>query len=247
MSEWNSSLAGPANAIISNKFVTEAELQANRHERETAAKNEGKELVEVYDPRPLYEKLAEKKRLEEEAFNEKMKFSNLVKRLDEEEFEFLANYDEQEARRQREIALNDQKELEKFRAAVVEPPIEPSKVAAGALGVSLVRPLVVQPAKKTPPVRDVQKSVLQGIVRKRKSDQVDAAGGKPNPKPAEPSTAEPSSKKTKSMVGSNSVKVSSTSQKGTVAKVSDKALQPSNNINPLALLGAYDDSEDEED
>ncbi|KNC95995.1 hypothetical protein, variant [Spizellomyces punctatus DAOM BR117] len=172
MSEFG---GGNVSAVaMSGKFVTEAALQAAREERDAEAKALGQEPVkeeEVYDPRPLYERLAERKRIEEEEFAEKMRFSNLVKRLDDEEYEFLSAYDDEETKRRKEIAANDRRELEAFRKAV-------SEVASPADHIQLVADTKPAPAKKIPAARDFQSSLLNGIVRKRKSESVDSSNQK---------------------------------------------------------------------
>ncbi|KNC95996.1 uncharacterized protein SPPG_08595 [Spizellomyces punctatus DAOM BR117] len=195
MSEFG---GGNVSAVaMSGKFVTEAALQAAREERDAEAKALGQGtgagircLQNSYQhlsmqslsrkKKSMTQDLfmndwrigpAERKRIEEEEFAEKMRFSNLVKRLDDEEYEFLSAYDDEETKRRKEIAANDRRELEAFRKAV-------SEVASPADHIQLVADTKPAPAKKIPAARDFQSSLLNGIVRKRKSESVDSSNQK---------------------------------------------------------------------
>lgn len=78
-------------------------------------------LPKVVDNRSLYEKLQEQKAAKEEAINEANKFSNLIRRLDNDEIDFLAGVHEQkeaeEARRRTE-RLEAIEDFRKAQAAV---------------------------------------------------------------------------------------------------------------------------------
>ncbi|KAI9005299.1 N-terminal domain of NEFA-interacting nuclear protein NIP30-domain-containing protein [Gaertneriomyces semiglobifer] len=159
---------------IGSKFVSADALEAARNEREEEAKAEGRELPdekEVYDPRPLFERLAEKKRIEEEEFAERMRFSNLVKRLDDDEYAFLAQYESEEQKRQREIVESDRKELEAFRKAV-EAPVVPDIIKSTT---STSRRIG---ADKKSSSKDFQRALLQGVVVKKRRVSEDSPGVK---------------------------------------------------------------------
>ncbi|KAJ3158046.1 hypothetical protein HDU89_000429 [Geranomyces variabilis] len=170
----------PANSaaeLMKSRFATQEEVESKRAEREAEAKAEGREYVEkveIFDPRPLYDQLADKKRIAEEEFAEKMKFSNLVHRLDDDEYEFLSSYDSENARKNKEIAQETKVELDAFRKAV-------SEVAALPLGVGTTTDNSIAAAPLPPPPpplaasgskgKDFQKKALEGlVVRKRKVD-----------------------------------------------------------------------------
>ncbi|TPX68180.1 hypothetical protein SpCBS45565_g03248 [Spizellomyces sp. 'palustris'] len=256
---------------MSGKFVTEAALQAAREERDAEAQALGKEQLptpqdaepvkeeEVYDPRPLFERLAgmfsgwsvtekwltligpaERKRIEEEEFAEKMRFSNLVKRLDDEEYEFLSAYDDEETKRRKEIAANDRRELEAFRKAV-------SEVASPADHIQLVADTKPAPAKKIPAARDFQSSLLNGIVRKRKSESVDNSNQKSDADKGGEDT-HGTTKRAKGGDGKveRSDSVGSTTDVNGSSKSTSSRRAEATTPNPLSLLSAYP-SDSEED
>ncbi|RKO87990.1 hypothetical protein BDK51DRAFT_34439 [Blyttiomyces helicus] len=184
-----------------------------------------------YDPRPLYEKLAEKKRIAEEG--------NLVRRLDEDEIAFLNQYTETDHERQRAEANEERAELESFRKAVAEAKPDaatemlqlgkdPSAIAAPA---STTTPVVRKPVV----VRDAQRSLLQGaIVRKRKVE----GGGGDGP-----------AKKVLVAGGGKSAEADRPVAKGVAVVADAKKSSAASSAPPtgLAGLGDYADSSDEED
>ncbi|KAJ3176189.1 hypothetical protein HDU87_005404 [Geranomyces variabilis] len=226
--------ANPAAELMASRFATQEEVESKRAEREAEAKAEGREYVEkveIFDPRPLYDQLADKKRIAEEEFAEKMKFSNLVHRLDDDEYEFLSSYDSENARKNKEIAQETKVELDAFRKAV-------SEVAAVPLG-GIPDSSIVVPPPPPPPLaagaskgKDFQKKAFEGlVVRKRKVDGADvkeekdaAAGEAKRPKVEHNSTA------------------------GTKASARPAAAKPkspaASRVNPLASLVAYSDNSD---
>ena len=97
-------------------------------------------VEEQPDTRSLYVKLQEQKAIKEEAFNEANKFSNLIRRLDDTEIDFLASVSErkeaEELKRKREkdeALARFRKEQRKFDTkevvpSRVEPTSRPKKV-----------------------------------------------------------------------------------------------------------------------
>ncbi|KAJ3165095.1 hypothetical protein HDU88_004814 [Geranomyces variabilis] len=171
--------ANPAAELMKSRFATQEEVESKRAEREAEAKAEGREYVEkveIFDPRPLYDQLADKKRIAEEEFAEKMKFSNLVHRLDDDEYEFLSSYDSENARKNKEIAKETEVELDAFRKAVSEVAALPL-----AVGTTTDNSIAAAPLPPPPPLtvsgskgKDFQKKALEGlVVRKRKVDGAD--------------------------------------------------------------------------
>ncbi|KAI7851127.1 N-terminal domain of NEFA-interacting nuclear protein NIP30-domain-containing protein [Circinella umbellata] len=75
---------------------------------------------EEYDPRTLYERLQEQKNIKEELFQEQTRFSNLIKRVDDEEAEYYQTLSDVQERLNLEKAQKERDELEAFRKAVEE-------------------------------------------------------------------------------------------------------------------------------
>ncbi|CAG8585226.1 9065_t:CDS:2 [Ambispora gerdemannii] len=114
------------NTIISNKFVSEEEIQEARERRKAEWKRvleEGGEKStdetatreEEYDPRTLYERLQEQKMKKEEMFQEMTRFSNLIHRLDEDEIDFLAALETEERNKELNKLQKEEEELKEFR------------------------------------------------------------------------------------------------------------------------------------
>ncbi|KAJ3156740.1 hypothetical protein HDU86_003506 [Geranomyces michiganensis] len=230
--------ANPAAEMMKSRFATQEEVESKRAEREAEAKAEGREYVEkqeVFDPRPLYDQLADKKRIAEEEFAEKMKFSNLVHRLDDDEYEFLSSYDSENARKNKEIAQETKVELDAFRKAVSEvgPPL-----VVGAGADSIVAPPPPPPAIAAGPRgKDFQKKALEGlVVRKRK-----AGGG--------PASGDASDeKKGAATQEGKRPKVDAPTKVGNKASPCPTDAKPlhaaAQRANPLASLVAYSDNSD---
>ncbi|KAH6572170.1 hypothetical protein BASA50_010865 [Batrachochytrium salamandrivorans] len=142
---------------IAGKFVTEAELS---NLPESARLSEAE-----YDPRPLFEKLAEKKRIQEEEFAEKMRFANQIKCLDPDEVEFLTLAESEAAAKDKAIRLADQDALESFRNSKMTavPPRSLDIDDTLPLQPSLARPI----ARTVTAAIDTQKYILlKGVKRK---------------------------------------------------------------------------------
>ncbi|TPX60969.1 hypothetical protein PhCBS80983_g01422 [Powellomyces hirtus] len=234
----------PSAAIMASKFVTQTEAESTRAVRQAEAAAEGREYVEkeeVFDPRPLYEKLADKKRIEEEEFAEKMKFGNLVHRLDEEEYEFLSNYDNENTKKSKEIALETRQQLDLFRKAVSEAatPIDVSKVPL---------PLAPPPPTQHKNAKDFQRAALKGVVvRKRKPDAVVVNGEMGMKKMKVQEIATEAVKKLK--VEEEATEALSKTDAGkTTSTAARQPTQDKKPLNPLGMIAAYsDDSADDSD
>ncbi|CCG81083.1 Predicted protein [Taphrina deformans PYCC 5710] len=99
-----------------SKFVTGNDDQDDEA-WQSAHANDPVRKLEPVDNRSLFEKLQEQKAAKEDALNEATKFSNLIRRLDNDEIDFLVGVNEQKER-ENAIRLKEQREaLEKFRAA----------------------------------------------------------------------------------------------------------------------------------
>ncbi|KAI9103778.1 hypothetical protein DFS34DRAFT_645831 [Phlyctochytrium arcticum] len=155
---------------IKSKFITEAEVLAEQKANGT----EGKEdpIPEVHDPRPLFERLAERRAIAEEEFAEKIKFSNLVYRIDEEESRFLTAHGEEDYKRRKQIAAQEREQLEVFRKAVAESNVITPESPAKLLPVSSEK---TEAARTTTPKKrrsgTSASNLLQGVVVKRRKAQ----------------------------------------------------------------------------
>ncbi|KAI9279054.1 N-terminal domain of NEFA-interacting nuclear protein NIP30-domain-containing protein [Umbelopsis sp. AD052] len=128
---------------------------------------------EPYDPRTLYERLQEQKTMKEDALKEAMRFSNLVKRVDDEEMEYYRTLGDTQFQAELEKKRQEMKELEEYRQAV-------GQASGPAPVVSLTKKDSGENVKKdTPTVIKAQtknnkstKDLLQGVVvsKKRKGD-----------------------------------------------------------------------------
>ena len=99
-----------------SKFVTGNDEQDDEA-WQAAHASEPVRKLEPVDNRSLFEKLQEQKAAKEDALNEATKFSNLIRRLDNDEIDFLVGVSEQKER-DNATRLKEQREaLEKFRAA----------------------------------------------------------------------------------------------------------------------------------
>lgn len=74
---------------------------------------------EPYDPRTLYERLQEQKTLKEDALKEAMRFSNLVKRVDDEEMEYYRTLTDTQIQAELEKKRQEMKQLEEYRMYVI--------------------------------------------------------------------------------------------------------------------------------
>ncbi|KAJ3008554.1 hypothetical protein HKX48_008474 [Thoreauomyces humboldtii] len=185
MSAFSSSLPAPVNstgAVMASKFVTATEAETTHAQRIAEAQAEGREYIEpsqTFDPRPLYEKLADKKRIEEEEHAEKLRFSNLVHRLDDDEYAFLASFDDAKTRRDREVARETKEELEGFRKQVAEAPEPPPSLMMGGgadgagIGIGIGTGTETGHVPTATATKDFQRKALEGLVVVRKRKKVD--------------------------------------------------------------------------
>lgn len=90
-------------------FVSEKEILENREK--FGIKVDGED--EHYDPRPLYEKLQEKKALEEDAFKDRFK-SKPPKAIDDDEYGFLEEQTIKQQEMEKQIRQQDNQLIEEF-------------------------------------------------------------------------------------------------------------------------------------
>ena len=92
------------------QFITEKEIFENR-ERFGGGAVTGED--EHYDPRPLFEKMREKRELEEEQLRDRLR-PKPPKALDAEEYEFLQDQEEAQTRKEQRILSEDEELLRTF-------------------------------------------------------------------------------------------------------------------------------------
>jgi hypothetical protein len=77
-----------------------------------------KEAQQYQPPRPLYEQLQEQKLKQEEEFQENRKFGNLIRKVNEDEYEYLMELERELYEKEKELWLQDQEEVQRFRHQV---------------------------------------------------------------------------------------------------------------------------------
>ncbi|KAG0003010.1 hypothetical protein BGZ79_001860 [Entomortierella chlamydospora] len=206
-----------------------------------------------YDPRTLYERLQEQKQKKEDAFAEATKFGNLIHKIDNDEFDFLSNLENEEVKKKRELAEQEEEELKRFRMNVqlksAPPPPQP---VLGAMAFAAPPSLLASSstAKK-------KKPLFAGLV-KRKDD--DNKGSSSSPTSSSSTTsqsvnespvigskrkAETQSPTSVSSTPSKSVNGNEAENKKTKVEDATPAAKPKSNA--LLSLAAYDSETDEDD
>ncbi|CAA6675455.1 unnamed protein product [Spirodela intermedia] len=94
-------------------FVSQEEL-----ERSKKARGERVDDGTAQRDRPLYEILKENKEKKDTEFNERFKHSKTPKALDEDEMEFLDRLEKSRKEHERQVADEEEEELQRFRKAV---------------------------------------------------------------------------------------------------------------------------------
>ncbi|KAI8604464.1 N-terminal domain of NEFA-interacting nuclear protein NIP30-domain-containing protein [Dissophora ornata] len=204
-----------------------------------------------YDPRTLYERLQEQKQKKDDAFAEATKFGNLIHRIDNDEFDFLNTLENDEARKKRELAEQEEEELKKFRMNVqlktAPPPSEPaslSSIIPKSDSLSSSSAATLAPKKKT--------SLFAGLVKRNNTSSStttsspSASSSKSSPaKPTEGSTNAATSKRKAEKDDDSPDKKDADGKKPKVDAVVSPAAKPKPNA--LLSLVAYDSSSDDED
>merc|ERR1712137_194388 len=112
-----------------NRFISEKEINENRERFGVQVKGED----EHYDPRPLFEKLAEKRELADEAMRDRLK-SLPPPAMDEDEYEFLRHQENIMEKQERQRQTEEEESLREFLSAqarvVVDPVQDPPSVTS---------------------------------------------------------------------------------------------------------------------
>ncbi|KAI9139849.1 N-terminal domain of NEFA-interacting nuclear protein NIP30-domain-containing protein [Paraphysoderma sedebokerense] len=158
---------------LKSAFISENQLEEAKKKREEEYKktHDGKapppeeEETIPFDPRPLAERLAEQKRLKEEAFREATKFGNLIHKLDNDEFEFLKQMEAIQSAKLKEQAVEISHEIEEFKKLQEEtfaPSVVPNSTVVSGSNAAV--------KTKKP---DFQKKLLSGVVVKKRKEMDD--------------------------------------------------------------------------
>uniref|UniRef100_A0A182M7F1 FAM192A/Fyv6 N-terminal domain-containing protein n=1 Tax=Anopheles culicifacies TaxID=139723 RepID=A0A182M7F1_9DIPT len=176
---------------MASGFVTETEIAEARRKRQEewekvrTADQPIEAPEDEYDPRSLYERLQEQKQKKDSEFEEAHKLKNMIKGLDDDEVEFLDLVDKNRMQAERQAQLEEQKELNEFRAKV-------ATLQEKRLDEQIQQHVSKPKPAKTPitSTRLSQKQILAGVVRKRKMEpenepnESNNATEKPAPSPA---------------------------------------------------------------
>ncbi|XP_046973723.1 PSME3-interacting protein [Vanessa cardui] len=166
---------------MSSGFISESEiLEARRRRQEEWEKvrteDQPKEAPEeVYDNRPLFQRLEEQRLKKEAEFEEAHKLKNMIRGLDDDEVGFLDLVERTKAEVAQQISIEEKKEMQEFRERV-------SNLAESEELTRLRAQLA--PARSTQTTAQAQKNKLQGVVvRKRKASDMDGDKEKGSPPP----------------------------------------------------------------
>ncbi|KAJ1723542.1 hypothetical protein LPJ53_002111 [Coemansia erecta] len=116
--------------MSSSRFISEDDIEEARKEREAAWKKAYESADHdptsaasqdpAYDPRTLYERLQEQRQRKEETLAESRRFANRIRRLDEDETEFLEVAEDREQEKIDEQRRAEMAALAAFREEVAE-------------------------------------------------------------------------------------------------------------------------------
>jgi len=123
---------------------------------------------ETYDPRPLYQRLAENKRKEEDELLEKNKLSNFIYQMNNDEYDFLNNVKEEENLKYKQLKEEEKKEVEQFRKEVESSTLKTPYLDSLLKETSKDNKEKENEKKSTPKVQSFQKNLLQNIIVKKK-------------------------------------------------------------------------------
>ncbi|XP_073424872.1 PSME3-interacting protein-like [Dendrobates tinctorius] len=160
--------------VMNKRFVTESEIKERRKKRqeewEKVRKPEDPEECpeEVYDPRSLYEKLQEQKEKKQQEFEEKLKFKNMVRGLEEDESNFLSEVSRKQELLEKQRRDEERKELMEFRNA---------RTIASTSTENKKRETEKKPLTKPPDSKNKlsQSKLLAGAVRYRSNSESSSA------------------------------------------------------------------------
>ncbi|XP_049300060.1 PSME3-interacting protein [Anopheles funestus] len=225
---------------MASGFVSETEIaEARRRRQEEWEKvRTADQPIEApedeYDPRSLYDRLQEQKQKKDNEFEEAHKLKNMIKGLDDDEVEFLDLVDKNRMQAERQAQLEEQKELNEFRAKV-------ATLQEKRLDEQIQQQVSKPKATKTPitSTRLSQKQILAGVVRKRKLEpenehnDLNKSAEKLTSTPTKPSNGEP--------MNENNSSTSATENSSAKSNVAMRV------IGILPGMGSYNYNDDDSD
>lgn len=159
-------------------FVSEKQLDEKRKERqeewERVRKPEDpvEAPEEKYDCRSLYERLEEQKEKKQFEFDEKLKFKNQFRGIDQDESDFLQRVNTRTNELEKEKALEEQKLLEEFRNSVSHSRELPEKDVKRD-------PESSESTQRRQSKKNVQSSILKTAVKRKSVPSEKEADGPP--------------------------------------------------------------------
>ncbi|KAG9051293.1 hypothetical protein FS837_009560 [Tulasnella sp. UAMH 9824] len=169
---------------VGSRFVSQTEIDAANATRDeqwkAAYARIGQEPpprpVEDYDGRSLFERLQEQKTLKQEQWDEKMKLSNQFRGIDEEDSAFLAQVQDDRIEQEKLKKKQDAEELAAFRAGQAKLAEKTSPAASSSSAPPAAAAAPAKPSKPAPAPapsksslgKKDQKSILKGVVIKKK-------------------------------------------------------------------------------
>lgn len=163
--------------FVSQADLTDAQKRREREIQEAYARigeePPPKPAEEVYDPRPLYERLREARALQDERIEEMFKLRNQFRGLDESESQFLADIEHARKNREQEKRQQDAQELDEFRRATesksAPPPPLPDRTTL---------PTIPKAKSRAGTKRKREQASALGIVRRKPSQTPKTASSK---------------------------------------------------------------------
>uniref|UniRef100_A0A182J8K5 FAM192A/Fyv6 N-terminal domain-containing protein n=1 Tax=Anopheles atroparvus TaxID=41427 RepID=A0A182J8K5_ANOAO len=229
---------------MASGFVTETELaEARRLRQEEWEKVRTAEQPldapeEEYDSRSLYERLQEQKHKKDHDFEEAHKLKNMIKGLDDDEVEFLDLVDKNRMHAERQAHIEEQKELNEFRAKV-------ATLQEKRLDEQIQQQVSKPKPVKTPvtSARMSQKQILAGVVvRKRKLEPESEQKGTPEV------NGQPATAKIPNRDCNDEHVTQASNSKPTNSAAQTKSTNPANTrmrvIGILPGMGSYDDDDE---
>lgn len=157
-----------------NKFISEKDVEEKKKQRQEewdkVRTAEDPEIApeEEYDPRSLFERLQENKDKKQAEFEEKIKFKNQFRGIDEDESNFLSNVAQRTAEIEKEKREAERKELDEMRKSMA------LQQSAESLGhINKPDSSTNQSSFKTKPVKKSkisQSSILKSAIKRKSSD-----------------------------------------------------------------------------
>ncbi|KAG4071969.1 hypothetical protein HA402_006130 [Bradysia odoriphaga] len=220
---------------MSSGFVTEQEIAESKQRRQeewekVRSADQPLEMPEEpYDARSLYERLKEQKDKKDYEYEEAHKLKNLIRGLDDDEVDFLEVIDKAKIDAERKQQLEEKHEMQDFRQQVAD---LQEKNLDKKIQSEVSQPKV---AKTSTISRPSQKSILSGVIRKRKLSETNG-NVQSESKPSEENVVETTPKQVKT---DNNVITATSNENTSVGALKCIGILP-------GIGGTYEESSDSE-